>query len=518
MTQENELTHPSVIAETGYGKVRGEHVSGVRVFRGIPYAQARRFLPPAQPQAWGGYRDCTVTGPRCVQGPGVLFHDPVVGEYFAGARPDRVALSTQPESEDCLNLNVLTPGLAGRRPVMVYIHGGGFSGGSSVLTLFGERFVAEQNVVLVGVNHRLNAFGYLYLGDLSEKYTSANLGQLDLVAALKWVRDNIASFGGDPGNVTIFGESGGGAKICTLMAMPAAKGLFHKAIVESGSLLHTGERAAATALARAVLAGVGLDDSRVDELADVPAADLHAALDKALHALQTPMGIGPVLDGLTLPHPTWDPAAPSESAGVPLLVGNCKDESTLFEGVFPFGEASDAAFQLDETGLCERLVARNIPAGEVDALLALYHRDHPTETPSDLYFRISTDRGARWNAVRQAELKIQQHGAPVYLYSFEWNTPCDDGRLRAFHTAELPLAMRLVAHPEAEQLSRQISGAWAAFARTGKPGWLGLPAWPAYNLEERPTMIFDLPTSLCVNDPDGDERRMLRERPSGSLL
>lgn len=520
--QTGEVT--SVIADTASGKVRGAQVNGVSIFRGIPYGGPTegqgRFLPPARPEAWTGVRDCTLTGPRCVQGPGVLFLDPVIGEYYCGNHPEREKLSQQPESENCLNLNVLTPGLTGKRPVMIYIHGGGFAGGSDVMTLFCDRFVHEQDVVLVGVNHRLNVFGYLYLGGLSQKYTSGNAGQLDLVAALEWVRDNIAAFGGDPDNVTIFGESGGGAKISTLLAMPAAQGLFHRAIMESGSLLQVDDPDAGTATARAVLAALGLDERRVDDLARVAATDLHAALDRAPRTPQGAtlgMALGPVIDGQTLPHQTWEPSAPLESAGVPLMVGNCKDELTLFVGGFMPGDP-EAAFHLDAAGLRAQLAEGGIPAGEVDALLALYRHAYPAETPSDLFFRIATDRGARWNATRQAELKIAQGGANVYTYYFNWNTPCGQGRLRAFHTAELPLALRLVAYPEVEPLSRQISDAWVAFARTGNPSHAGLPHWPAYTLAERATMIFDVPTSAAVNDPDGEMRRMLRDHPSGSLL
>src|SRR4051812_34873152 len=225
-------TERSPIAETRQGRVQGASVRGVHMFRGIPYGGATestgRFLPPSKPAKWAGVRDATLTGPRCVQGPENIFTHPIIGEYFAGGRPDRLELAKQTDSENCLVLNVLTPGLRGKRPVMVYIHGGGFTSGSSALTLFSDGLVREQDVVLVGVNHRLNVFGYTYLGGLSSKYATGNVGQLDLVAALEWVRQNIAQFGGDPSKVMIFGESGGGAKVSALMAMPAAKGLFHK--------------------------------------------------------------------------------------------------------------------------------------------------------------------------------------------------------------------------------------------------------------------------------------------------
>jgi para-nitrobenzyl esterase len=238
-----------------------------------------------------------------VQGSGNLFLHPVIGEYFRGSAT-RTELARQHDSENCLVLNVLTPGTQGKRPVLVYIHGGGYTGESSLLTLFADAFPREQDVVLVGINHRLNVFGYLFLGGLNEKYSTGNVGQLDLIAALQWVRENIANFGGDPHNVTIFGESGGGGKVSTLMAMPAAKGLFHKAIVESGSMLRVNDREQATATAKVLLTKLRLDDKRVDELQKVPASELFAASSQAAGAGAALMRYGPVVDGRSVPHLT----------------------------------------------------------------------------------------------------------------------------------------------------------------------------------------------------------------------
>ena len=503
-----EETGAAIIAETEYGRVRGMSLRGVHMFRGIPYGGptdgAGRFLPPSRPMKWAGVRDCTGPSTRCVQGAGNIFMSPLIGEYFAGGRPDRAELSKQADSEDCLVLNVLTQGLSGKRPVMVYIHGGGFTNGSAALTLFGDGLVREQDVVLVGINHRLNVFGYAYLGGLSSKYATGNVGQLDLVAALEWVHRNIARFGGDPQNVMIFGESGGGAKISALMAMPAAKGLFHKAAVQSGSALRASTVEDATASARKILANLGLTDQQVDELQKIPAARL-------LEAARSWLDV--VVDGHSIPTQTWEPTAPDVSATVPMIIGNDKDESTLFS------LKDEELFRLDDAALRARVVKANISDAEVDRLLALYRRDHPSDSPTDLYFRISTDRGARRNATRQTELKVAQGKASVYMYYCQYNTPLgtEVAKIRAFHTSDLPLTMRLVKFAESERLSRQLSGAWAAFARTGNPSQKGLD-WKAYTLERRETMIFDASKSEVVNDPDKDERLMLRDRPSGSLL
>ncbi|MBD2705132.1 carboxylesterase/lipase family protein [Spirosoma sp. BT702] len=494
-------------AETIYGRVRGYLFKGVAIFRNIPYGGITegdaRFLPPAKLQKWTGVLDTTVAGHRCFQGSGNIFTSKDIGAYFSGGRSDAASIASETNSENCLNLNVSTPALTGKRPVMVYIHGGGFSGGSGVLTVFANRHVVEQDVVLVGINHRLNVFGYTYLGGLSEKYVVGNPGQLDLVAALEWVRDNIAQFGGDPGNVMIFGESGGGAKISTLLAMPSAKGLFHKAAIQSGSLIRVANAEDATRSARDLMRKLGL--SKVEDLVKVPASDLFKAGPKGLAE------VGPVVDSHSLPKQTWDPVAPALAANIPLLIGNDKDESSLFS------LQNESLFSLDNTGLRSALLKVNVPQERVDTLIALYQKEYPKENPSDLYFRISTDRGARWNAVKQAERQLAGAKSPVFLYYFQWNTPLVDGKIRSFHTADLPLTMRLVRYSQAELLSKQLSGAWAAFARTGNPSQKGL-VWPSYTLSERTTMIFDLPQSKAIKDPHKAERIMLQDIPSGSLL
>lgn len=497
------------ITETRYGKLRGLASNGVSIFRGIPYGGptegARRFQPPSKPQKWAGVRDATETGPRCVQGPGNIFLSPVIGEYFGGGRKDRVELARQTDSENCLVLNVLTPGLRGKRPVMVYIHGGGFTGGSSMLTLFADAFPRENDVVLVGVNHRINLFGYLYLGEFGAQYAdSGNVGQLDLIAALEWVRDNIAAFGGDPHNVTIFGESGGAAKISTLTAMPAAKGLYHKAILESGSTLRVATKEEATQTARTVLGKLGVGADKLDALTGMSAAQIYSAFGQGLR-------VSPVVDGRSLPSQPWDPKAPAISAHIPMIIGTCKDESTLFS------LQDSALFSLDEAALRERVIKAGMPEAEVDHLIGLYRKEHPKDSPTDIYFRIASDRGVRRNAILQAERQLEQAKAPVYMYYFTWHTPLAEGRIKAFHTAELPLAMRLVRYPESEQLSKQIAGAWATFARRGNPNHAGLPDWPAYTTAQRATMLFDNPSTV-VKDPDGAARERLRERPSGRPL
>lgn len=509
----------SPVVETTAGKVRGLRSLDVNSFRGIPYAGEvsgpKRFMPPGPAKPWSGIRDVTQAGPRAMQPPGSVFDAPAIGDYFCGGRKDAIQILPKDISEECLNLNVLTRGVSGRRPVMVYIHGGGFSSGSGALTLLSDRFVAENDVVLVGINHRLNVFGYTYLGGIDPRYAeSGNAGQLDLIAALKWVRENIAQFGGDPKKVTIYGESGGGAKISALLAMPEARGLFHNAIVQSGSMMGARTQDEATEATKKLMTSLGLSPTDVAALAQLPA-------DKLLAGAASPLsggGLGgPVVDGHSLLAQPWKGSAPEEARGVNMIIGTCKDEATLFVAQDP------TFFNLDWESLQSKLIkpgimgAPGIPDSGVKEVIDVYRQEFPQASASDLYFRISSDRGARRNAIAQAKLKVAQNAGRVYMYYFEWNTPVLDGKLRAFHTSDLPLEMRLVEYPAAEPLSRQLAGAWAGFARTGSPNGRNVPTWPVYALASQSTMVFDAPQGKAVDHPQKAELDLLAKYPGGFL-
>ena len=500
-------------ASTQFGPVRGMAESGIDIFKGIPYGAAtsgaNRFRPPAPPRAWTKVRDATVFGDRCPQ----------------LTLPDGPAFSSWTEpthaSEDCLNLNVWTPGLRDgrRRPVMVWLHGGGYALSSGASSVFdGTRLAKRGDVVVVTLNHRLNLFGYLYLAKLagSDYADSGNVGQLDIVAALHWVHDNIAEFGGDPNTVMIFGESGGGGKVGTLMAMPAAKGLFQRAAMESGFAVTALSADAATKTAESFLAALHLKKEDVRRLASLPVATLLAALDQLTHG--SPFGFGPVVDGHSLPRDPFSPDAPEVSADVPLIVGSNGTETTV---LFP----PPGAFDLDWDGLDRQLQATGIAAAAVGTLVAGFRRLKPDATPSDLYFDITTQRGMGANATAVAERKAALGRAPAYLYRLEWRTPVEGGRLRSPHALDVPLVFDNVAKsasllgPDVAQTQRvadAMSDAWIAFARSGTPSAPGLASWPAYDTRLRSTMVFN-EVSRSVDDPRHAERALLApvaRRPS----
>jgi len=494
---------PSNIVETTSGRVRGLFFQGVNTFRGIPYgastAGANRFMPPRNPQSWTGVRDVNTIGLRAPQ-----LENPRVPEWFVFDR-------SEPQSEDCLVLNVYTPSLADgrKRPVMVWLHGGGFVGGSSGFTVYeGQNLVGMRDLVLVHLNHRLNLFGFLYLGDAGgERYADANAGMLDIVAALGWVRDNIANFGGDPTNVTVFGQSGGGSKVSTLLGMPAAKGLFHKAIAMSGSQVRSITRDQAAATTDRVLSALGISRSRIDDLHALPMRRLREALSGG-----GPQGFafGPVVDGRTLPAHPFDPAASPIGAEVPLLIGSTETEATWNESQI-YDPLTDAELREDVMR-----TARTDAAG-ADRVIAAYRARRPKASNLDLYLIIATDgSNFRTGTDTQADRKAAQRSAPLFKYYFQWYSPVRGGALRAMHTMDIPfvfenyeMATPLVGSgPELKPLGDRMAAAWVAFAQTGNPSHALIPRWPAYDTATRATMVINNDWSM-VNDPYGEEKAVL---------
>jgi para-nitrobenzyl esterase len=408
-------------------------------------------------------------------------------------------------TEDCLHLNVWTNSLNGKRPVMVWFHGGGYSAGSANWKLYdGANLAAKQDVVVVTVTHRLNVFGYLYLAELGgERYAHAsNAGMLDTIAALEWVRDNISRFGGDPGNVTIFGQSGGGGKVSTLLAMPGAKGLFHRAIAQSGSALRGTPRDRATKASAAFMATLGLKPNQVDELQKLPQEQLLKAM-RATQGLQ----LNPVVDGHTLPGDPFEPAAPAISADVPLMIGSTETEVTW--------SVNTNYDPLDDAALRARVKeAIRSDDARAERLIAVYKKGRPKASNLDLFLIISTDvSNFRTGTDTEAEKKSMLGKAPVYKYYFQWYSPVREGKPRAFHTVDIPFVFENVdiatamvgSGPDRYPLAGKVSGAWAAFARTGNPNHKGLPKWEPFNTSTRATMIFNT-DCRAVNDPYREER------------
>ena len=511
------MPNSSPIVETTSGKVRGTGLDDIMIFKGVPYGAPtegqHRFRPPVAPAAWAGIRDTVAHGNGCHQASveWASSHGGrnVIAEMIA---PDP---TSEMQGEDCLVLNVWTSSIDERakRPVMVWFHGGYFTAGSGSSQLYdGTRLCRQGDVVIVTVNHRLNVFGFLDVSEIggADFAQSGNAGMLDLVAALEWVRANIARFGGDPRNVTIFGESGGGAKVCTMLAMPVAKGLFHKAIIQSGPFLRANLAKDSRAITRALLNELGLGDigalQKVDpkvllkaSIAAEAKAGVHRPLDGSMGSF------APTIDGVTLLDHPFEPEAPNESADIPLMIGTTKDELTLFLATIPgFGSMGDA----EAAAILEAFTGK--PAQDA---LAFYAALQPHETPTYRLVNLLTDRMARRPSTIVAERKAMQGRGPVYSYVLAWKTPVLDGMMRSTHALDVPLVFDNVASAkglvgtgsDAQAMASVMSSTWLAFARDGAPNGPKIPHWPPYSVDRRATMVFDT-ESKVVDDYDGETR------------
>jgi para-nitrobenzyl esterase len=481
------------IARTNAGRVEGVTADGIHAFKGIPYGadtRRTRFMPPASPKPWRGVKKVLAYGPACPQG------------------------SEEPnQSEDCLVLNVWTPALrdGGKRAVMFYIHGGAYSNGSgSAAITDGVNLCKRGNVVVVTINHRLNAFGYLSLGLLSERFAdSGNTGQLDILLALKWVQENIAEFGGDPNTVMVFGQSGGGAKIATLMATPGARGLFHRATTMSGQQVTASGPLHARERTEKYLKALGI--TKLDDLQTIATAKLVAALATVDPIIGSGgLYFGPVLDMRVLPRHPFYPDAPAQSAAIPMMIGNTHDETRAFI-------TDPGVYKLTWEALPERL-AKNLRVDILPSLVIEQYKSwFPGIAPTDLFF-LATTAGRSWRAaIIEAELRAAA-GTPAFAYQLDF--PCPDDHRRAQHMTDIPLAFDNTDKQgaitgndaRARAMAAVVSETFIAFAKTGNPNNRLLPAWTPYSLEKRETMLFDLPPHL-ENDPRGRERKLFEKVP-----
>ena len=492
--QELETSASATVVETTGGKVAGYIDEGIYTYKGIPYAKAERFMAPVPADRWEGIRSSRAYGPTCPQGKrtGWYSDEQAFSFNWDDGFPD----------EDCLRVNIWTPGIndGKKRPVMVWLHGGGYSTGSGQeLPSYDGRNLAEKgDVVVVTLNHRLNVLGFLDLSAYGEKYAeSGNAGLLDLVAGLEWVQENISRFGGDASNVTIFGQSGGGGKVSTLLATPSAKGKFHKAVVQSGAMMRTMDSKWSRRIGAAVVEELGITPARIDEIRNVPYEQLLAAGEKAVAKVRTDadkagfasfiFGWAPTVDGNILPHQPFDPQAPEQSKDIPMMIGTTIHEFSMSTYVPQFRNITkEAAVEYLRTKYGDK----------TEEFLTIFEKTYPDYKPQDL---IDTDFIFRPSTVEQAKLKARQGGAPVYMYIFAWESPVLDGILRSTHCMEIPFvfnnadvhASMTGGGPEALKLADRMSQAWINFAYTGNPGTDELPEWPSYSCKEGAAMFFN---------------------------
>lgn len=489
------------LVKTAYGLVSGSVEDGIYSFKGIPYAKAARFMPPQAPDAWQGVREHTQFGPIAMQ----------VNSWSPEDAMDEHKLFT---------VNVWTQGVndGKKRPVMFWLHGGGFSVGASDDPITdGKNLAQKGDIVLVSVNHRLNILGFLDLADFGDEYKdSANVGMLDVVAALQWVQQNIQRFGGDPNNVTIFGESGGGGKVGTLMSMPAAEGLFHKAIIQSGTLLNVMTKEKSRSVGRALVEELGLTKDNFQSLLTMPYKQLVEAGNKALAktvGLRTPgtttmFGFGPVPDGENVLQQPFTPGFASISDHAPLLIGTTLNELVRTA----YGEKDltleEARGRLHETY-----------GDKTDRYIALFAQAYPGYSPQDL---LSLDTLFRPNTIRVADARAEAVKAPVYAYLLTWKSPVENNSKGSFHGLDIPLAfnnIELGKHwssdtDEARALADKMSSAWINFARLGNPNDPALPPWKPYSAENGETMIFDAQPAIR-NNHDRELMALTKERTEG---
>ena len=500
----NKLPSEKVVAETGAGRIEGLRQQGVTIFKGIPYGAstggAARWLPPRPPVAWKGIRPAYEFGPMCPQ------------VFGAPLEEETAILQRGPMSEDCLNLNVWTPAVDGQaRPVMVWFHGGVFSLGSGASTSNdGTNLAGRNDVVVVTVNHRLNLFGFMDVSSLGgDTYaTSRNAGLLDCVEALEWVRDNIVAFGGDPANVTIFGHSGGGMKVMHLMAMPSAKGLFHRVIAMSGFTIQTSSAEQSASLAKGIIKGLDLGDEPLTALQELPDDQL---VDVVREQPQLMFALGPSTDETILPTHPFEPEAPALSADIPMMLGTTETEVVFmpFAPLDTIDEATLHASLREFTGLAD---------SDIVTLIDAYRREYPNHDNTYLYQVLGSDWLMGADCVLVTERKTAQGAAPAWLYYWTRHTNARGGKLRAPHTVDVPYAFDTLDQkppivgqtgPADQIVADRMSRTWATFARTGNPNSTAIPDWPAYDMESRPVLVIDDEFSVA-HDPHPATRKAMQ--------
>lgn len=475
----------NTIVETVYGKLEGREIESVFAWKGIPYAKPPvgplRFRAPERPNSWDGIQDAgsfSPVGPQTQREIMKFFGNNVLNI-----------------SEDCLYLNVWSPAADDKkRPVLVWIHGGSFVSGSGSSDWYdGASFADQGDVVVVTINYRLGVFGFLHLGEFGgEKYsTSGNCGILDQVAALEWVQENISAFGGDPNNVTVFGESAGAMSIGVLLGLPSAQGLFHRAIMQSGAaaFVHTSETA--TKVAGSLLKALQIDPANLSKLEELPVEQLLHAAD-----LLPPMSLLPVIDGVSLPKHPLESVAEASAKDVTILIGTNKDEYNIFSVFDPEWKDAD---ETKITALFEKTFGHLTPA---------ISKEFSEPLSQELFNKLLTLQVFTAPALKLAEFQIK-HGAPVWMYRFDWETPVYDGALKATHALEIPFVWNTLdkpstanftgASPERQQLANQMHEAWINFAHNGNPNTKKLPEWPVYDLNNRSTMIFNNESAVKNN-------------------